>query len=689
MNVTEFAEQIVFGKTLEDKLLVPDKLTHDLGHSQASRLSVDSLPSPGRPRELKMLQQAGAGAAAPGDDCLENEQARGQLLHFLANHELLATELMALVLLKFPDAPHAFRQGVLVTLREEQEHTRMYLRRMKQCGVEFGSFPVSGQFWRIVEPMQSPMDFVSRLSLTFEQANLDYSLHFANVFKRIGDDETAGVLQKIYEDEIGHVQHGLQWFRQWKNPEQSDWEAYQESLDFPMSPQRGRGPRGAFNRDGRVRAGLSEDFIDSIEVFRQSRGRAPTVHWFDPAAETHLAGDVDEKTENLVDQLAVDLELAMVPMTKQDDVLLVRKVPSRGLLKQLVGRGFDLPELVAIEDREQLCERKLHDFSPWAWTPNNHEIAQTMVDSVRHRPPSWRAEHLELFTKSWGAQQLGRWLAESKTPDWFVGEDSVGEVVKNLEDVSKLLIEFANRGYKNAIFKQNLSASGRGQRRLNCETGLDEEDLAWLESIKISGVLEPKLNRLLDLSFLWRLSHGSNEPSYLGWTRPLIALGRRYEGTRLNSPLSENDVDERRLKRFLLANRGERLREIADWLQPKVSQALVERKFAGYFGVDALVCTDGGEELKVKPLVELNPRMTMGHVALALKKRLAPGAEGEFRILTRAQWEQANSVLEGIGFETSTDGRWKNGAVWLCDVSRETKLIPVVLVGEKAIAAVD
>ena len=688
MNVTQFAEQIVFGKTLEDKLLVPDKLTHDLGLSQANRPNVDSLLAPGRPRELKMLQSAGAGASAPGDESLESEQARGQLLHFLANHELLATELMALVLLKFPDAPHAFRQGVLVTLREEQEHTRMYLKRMKQCGVEFGSFPVSGQFWRIVEPMQSPMDFVSRLSLTFEQANLDYSLHFAKVFKQIGDDETAEVLKKIYEDEIGHVQHGLHWFRQWKNPEQSDWDAYQESLDFPMSPQRGRGPRGAFNRAGRLQAGLTDDFIDSIEVFRQSRGRAPTVHWFDPAAETRLAGATSEKTENLMNQLAGDLELVMVPIAKQDDVLLVRKVPSRELCKQLIDRGFDLPELIAIEDRADLCKRKLHDFSPWAWTPSNHEIAETMVESVRHRPPVWQPENLELFTKSWGAQQLGQWLKEPDTPGWFTGIDCVGEAVNNLADVSKLLVEFKNRGYKHAIFKQDLSASGRGQRRLDCDTGLVDEDLAWFGALEIDGVLEPKLERLLDLSFLWRLPHESHEPSYLGWTRPLVAAGRRYEGTRLNSPLSDKHGDDKRLKRFLLANRGERLQKIADWLQPKIAQTLVERKFAGYFGVDALVCADADGELKVKPMVELNPRMTMGHVALNLKKRLAPGAEAEFRILTKAQWEQAKVGLEKIEFATSPDGRWKSGTVWLCEINEDTKLIPVVLIGEEAIATV-
>ena len=130
------------------------------------------------------------------------------------------------------------------------------------------------------------------------------------------------------------------------------------------------------------------------------------------------------------------------------------------------------------------------------------------------------------------------------------------------------------------------------------------------------------------------------------------------------------------------------MQQISNWLEPKISEALVKQNFTGYFGVDTLVFADTDGELKVKPLVELNPRMTMGHVALNLKKRLAPGTEGEFRILTRAQWERAKSELEKIAFATSTDGRWKSGAVWLCEVTPNSKLVPVVLVGEEAIATV-
>ena len=81
MNITQFAEQIVFGKTLEDKLLVPGKLTHDLDYRGPN---VESLLAPGRPGGLEMQHAPGSGAQAPSDELLENEQARGQLLHFLA-----------------------------------------------------------------------------------------------------------------------------------------------------------------------------------------------------------------------------------------------------------------------------------------------------------------------------------------------------------------------------------------------------------------------------------------------------------------------------------------------------------------------------------------------------------------------------------------------------------------------------
>jgi uncharacterized ferritin-like protein (DUF455 family) len=698
MNVTEFAEQIVFGTTLEEKLAAPG----DLDFSEVTEMStvVHSITAPGRPVELAMQSIAGKNVKPPRDENLGNDLARGQLLHFLANHELLATELMALVLLKFPNAPYAFRRGVLVTLQEEQEHTRMYLRRMKECGVEFGSYPLSGQFWRVVEPMQSPLDFVARLSLTFEQANLDYSQHFAKLFHRLGDQVTSDLLWQIYEDEIGHVKHGLQWFREWKNEKQTDWQAYQQALEFPMSPQRGRGTYGAFNRDGRKRAGLNEEFIASMEVFSKSRGRSATVRWFDPGAESELAGENQAKAKALMLQLEQDLAMVLVAVSKPDDVILSHRPPSSELRKHWIDRGVELPEFFALDQREKLVERKLRDCSPWAWTPKNHEIANSFKASLRHASTPWHREQALLYRKSWSISKMRTWMEErgecDEIPDWFASQGVLGHPVSSLLEVESALHDFEYRGYTHAIYKTDLGAAGRGQRRVACGSPIDEKDSRWLEAEFARsresdslprGILEPELLRRVDISFLWNFDLQQQTLDFMGWTQPVVSGGRRFSGTVLGTPFSNCDLET---KRFLLEDRCARLQRTERWLAEHLNPALCEVGFNGYLGVDAFVFEDATGALSLKPLVELNPRMTMGHVALSLEKRLAPGVTAEFRIFKVEEWNAVKDCLEEVQYQASSiagkrQARWKAGVIRLGETSSGTKHVPALLVGEAAI----
>ena len=666
MNITEFAEQIVFSNSLDEKLASPGKL--DFDRIATSKLpSSKSLRTPGRPANLLMQHEPGRTVQPPRDDQLENEESRGQLLHFLANHELLATELMALVLLKFPNAPRAFRQGVLVTLQEEQLHTRMYLKRMEQCGVEFGAWPVSGQFWRIVEPMASPMDFVSQLSLTFEQANLDFSLHFSKVFDRIGDTETASLLQKIYEDEIGHVQHGLDWFRKWKDPDKSDWDAWQSSLQFPMTPGRGRaGPRASFNRQGRRRAGLDEEFINAIEVFGQSKDRSAAVRWMDPGAEAELAGHQHSKLE----QLGKDLEFVTVPMSKLDDVVLVREMPSQALRKHWIDAGIELPDFCRFEEMDSLTHRKLNRLEPWAWTPNNHAKIQSLLGSVRHQPNPWNETAACLFRKSWSTELASR--CGGSGPDWMSGPECVGVSVGKSRTLQSAVAEIAARGFDVAIYKPDFGTSGRGMHRIDVAEVQPEKKFRH----EIDAVVEPWLNRVVDLSFLWHCDNG-NQHRFLGWTRAAVSKGGRYEGTVIGSPFADCDAE---IRQFLLADRHQRLRSTANWLEQNVLPELKAMGFTGCFGIDSFVYRDQDSRLRIRPIVELNPRMTMGHVALALEKRIANGVKAKFQILARSEIEQ--SQLERNPVVRAADGRWKSGVVWFGEFNADAMLIPRVVVGD-------
>ena len=416
MELREFAERVLLATTLEEKLRAPESITDE--HPVAPLLALEA---PGRPVELQFKAQGSGKADFPGVHRLEQEQERGRLLHFFANHELLATELMALALLRFPDAPAAFRRGLLQTLRDEQAHTRLYMERMRACGIQFGELPVSGYFWRSVATMESPLDYVSRLSLTFEQANLDFCRHFARGFQAVGDAETAALLERIYRDEIGHVAYGLKWFRKWKNPGESDWDAVCRQLKFPLSPQRAKGI--TLNVEGRRAAGLDENFVAELNVYSHSKGRTPTVFVFNPFAEGYIA--LGKRFTPVKYQSLLARDLANLPqfLCRADDIVLVPQRPATEFLSGIKQAGFALPEFVElkngrVDEASSLHARKLGGLRPWAWGPDSVELLQPLFANVSGETHSaserFDARNAQLYSKAWSAEFLKKVLANRK-----------------------------------------------------------------------------------------------------------------------------------------------------------------------------------------------------------------------------------------------------------------------------------
>ena len=136
----------------------------------------------------------------------------------------------------------------------------------------------------------------------------------------MGDGDTAGLLDRIYRDEIGHVAYGLKWFRRWKNPDQSDWEAFCRQLKFPLSPQRAKGL--TLNVEGRRAAGLDPEFIAELNVYSQSKGRTPSVFVFNPFAEGHIAHGKRFTPAKHQAMLASDLANLPQFLCRSDDIVL-------------------------------------------------------------------------------------------------------------------------------------------------------------------------------------------------------------------------------------------------------------------------------------------------------------------------------------------------------------------------------
>lgn len=256
MEIRDFALAVLETEDLAVKLApAPAGLT-DERPGPAYRAS-----GPGRPERLRFAP--GGKADAPSVQGLHDPAQRPRILQALANHELQAAELFAWALLAFPDAPPDFRRGLLKILDDEQRHTRMYIARLEESGARFGDFPLSGYFWKKVDSITTPLRFICAMSLTFENANLDYTVDSAEAARRAGDPKTAAVIDRVHLDEIEHVRFGWMWLQVFKGEDQSAWDAFRENLTWPLRPARARGRD--FHREGREAAGMDPEFIRNLE----------------------------------------------------------------------------------------------------------------------------------------------------------------------------------------------------------------------------------------------------------------------------------------------------------------------------------------------------------------------------------------------------------------------------------------
>jgi uncharacterized ferritin-like protein (DUF455 family) len=255
MELSSWAERVVLGARLEDKLCPPP-----LEASDEARGPVRRPTAPARAPELAIQDRRAV--KVPPMSGMHDPAQRARLLHAFANHELQATELFAWAVLAFPDAPRAFRRGLAVIAADEQRHFGLYAERMAELGLEFGALGVTGHFWSRVEAMESPLHFVCAMGLTYEAANLDFAGEAAAAARAAGDLATVAAIEQVHADEIRHVRFGWRWLRALSAPGADPWTTWVDTVPWPLGPSRARGRE--VDVEARRAAGLDPAFIDRI-----------------------------------------------------------------------------------------------------------------------------------------------------------------------------------------------------------------------------------------------------------------------------------------------------------------------------------------------------------------------------------------------------------------------------------------
>jgi len=274
MKVVDFCRSILEGEDLKSKLEGPLDLCFDDPSDQMDSFDLTSYPK--RPKELQISEKK---LKFPAKGTLGNDHNRAKALHFFANHELLAIEMMAAALLIFPQNSSdlvKLKKGILEALCDEQKHLRLYIARMNELGIDFGDFPVNGFFWEKMKDLNTPAKYLCGMALTFEAANLDFSYYYGNLFDALGDKKSAQIMNIIYTDEITHVALGRKFLNDWKK-NQTLWQYYLSELPFPLTPARSIGIELCI--EARKKVGLGDDFIEKISNYQDDFSITTRKEW--------------------------------------------------------------------------------------------------------------------------------------------------------------------------------------------------------------------------------------------------------------------------------------------------------------------------------------------------------------------------------------------------------------------------
>lgn len=644
MNLKDYAEEILFTDKLEKKLYRPSVF-------EDSDLSVFSkdIKQPVRPKKLQFGNKANRLSKFPKTSELEDPKAVAKVMHYLANHELLALEIMALVLLKFPDAPKAFRMGLAREMREEQEHMEQYLQRMNQLGMEFGEVPVNNFFWRMLKDIEHPIEFCSKMALTFEQANLDFSKYFIDEFERIGDKTTVDLLTKVYEDEIGHVGFGLHWFKKWSGNPENLFEAHKKSLSFPLGLQRAKAERKCFDVEARIKAGFDENYIESLKYFQSSKERPAVLRYFNPEIEDKLLkNQKNYQPKKIMQNMKKSLEHIPWIFSLSQDVVLVSKKPSKTFLDQFLKVGWSYPEYLVCSNRQQQRElmqsRTWASVEPWGLETENLELKNDSdVDILdKSNLQISKKDLVQLHSSQYSCSLFREFVSLfPKYKDLLPKEN---ELPQSFSDSEKA-VEYCSN-WSRVVLKAPLGLSGRSVFFYNTEDreGLLAKITSIIESQSLV-VCEPYLDRVFDFSLQAKYLNDKNSFKW-GLARFFSSDSGSYSGGFVGKSLF-HDLGEDE-KRFWNQQKSEpSVQDLLIDLQSFLEEKFIGLSYLSSAGVDCFVYKDSSG-FKLRPLVEINARHNMGFLKWQLSKKVKPGVRAVFEILRKSQ-------LENIDFEAELE----------------------------------
>jgi uncharacterized ferritin-like protein (DUF455 family) len=194
-----------------------------------------------------------------------SERARIAMLHALAHIEFVAIDLAFDLVGRFGGHfPREFAYDWLKVGADEAMHFALIDRRLKQLGSRYGALPAHDGLWEAAyETRYDPLARLAIVPMVLEARGLDVTPAMIARFESQGDSASARILNRIFSDEIRHVQAGTHWFESACRAQQLLPKAYWKTL---VNRHFRGGLKAPFNDSARSRAGLTRDYYMQVAI---------------------------------------------------------------------------------------------------------------------------------------------------------------------------------------------------------------------------------------------------------------------------------------------------------------------------------------------------------------------------------------------------------------------------------------
>lgn len=212
---------------------------------------------PGRPVSPKLVN--------PKDVSRRNISSlkgRLSLVHAIAHIEFNAINLALDAVYRFQDMPDKYYRDWCLVAAEEAQHFTMLSNYLESHGAGYGDLAAHNGLWEMA--VKTDADVLIRMALVprvLEARGLDVTPGMIDKLKITGDTELIEILQKIFDDEIGHVKIGSYWYK--RLCEERNLEP-EETFLMLIDKYMNGAKFGPFETEARLQAGFSKEEMQSL-----------------------------------------------------------------------------------------------------------------------------------------------------------------------------------------------------------------------------------------------------------------------------------------------------------------------------------------------------------------------------------------------------------------------------------------